>query len=63
MIGRLAKEYHVLPHVVDQNATTYDLMIYDVLATYENYQRNKNDPQAMNIPEEELLAILEKNRG
>ena len=41
-IGRMAEKYHMLPSHVEQNATTYDFMITDVLATYEQYLAAKN---------------------
>src|SRR5512137_538341 len=40
-IGYLAKEYGILPHVIRDTATTYDLMIYDVVQTWERYQYAK----------------------
>lgn len=66
-IGRMAEKYHMLPHEVEQNATTFDFMIMDVLATYDNYQLQKNknggtpDPKSYNLTPEQLLAI--KNKG
>jgi len=66
-IGRMAEKYHMLPHVVEQNATTYDFMIMDVLATYDHYQAQKTktggvaDPKSYKLSTEQLLAI--KNKG
>ena len=39
-VGILAKTYHLLPSQVLANATTYDIMITDVLTTWENYKNN-----------------------
>ena len=68
-IGRMAEKYHMLPHDVEQNATTYDFMILDVLATYDNYQHSKiknkdsaPDPKTYNLNNEQLLAILKKGK-
>lgn len=64
-IGRLAEKYHMLPHIVEQNATTYDFMITDVLATFENYQQAKSkkgtlDPKVYNLSTDQLLAMKNK---
>lgn len=64
-IGRMAEKYHMLPHQVEQNATTYDFMITDVLASYENYMQAKSkggtlDPKAYNLSTEQLMAIRDK---
>jgi hypothetical protein len=66
-IGRMAEKYHMLPSQVEANATTYDFMITDVLAAYENYQMAKTktggtlDPKMYKLSQEQLLAI--KNKG
>lgn len=67
-IGRMAEKYGMLPHQVEQSATTYDLMITDVLATYDKYEQAKAkggtvDPSIYNFKQEELQAMLAKNRG
>ncbi len=67
MIGRMAEKYHMLPSEVEANATTYDFMITDVLATYENYQAAKAkggtlDPKVYNLSTEQLLAIKNKTK-
>lgn len=59
-VGYLAKTYHLLPSQVLANATTYDLMITDVLATWENY---KNNPENMdNYKTEDLEKLLKETR-
>jgi len=67
-IGRMAEKYGMLPHEVEQRATTYDFMITDVLAAYENYMNAKKnakggtiDPKLYNLSTEQLLKI--KNSG
>ena len=67
-VGRMAEKYGMLPHEVEQNATTYDLMITDVLATYERYEQAKAkggtvDPSIYQFKQEELQAMLAKNKG
>ncbi len=68
-IGRMAEKYGMLPHQVEQHATTYDFMITDVLAAYENYMQAKTkakggtiDPKLYNLSEEKMLAILNKGK-
>lgn len=66
-IGRMAERYCLLPHEVEQNATTYDLMISDVLATYEKYEQAKNkkgpiDAKAYNLTTEQLIAIKNQSK-
>jgi hypothetical protein len=61
----MAREYGMLPHQVDQNATTYDMMVTDVLATYERYQQQKAtgkpmDPSIYKFTEAELQAMNER---
>jgi hypothetical protein len=66
-IGRMAEKYGMLPSHVEQNATTYDLMVSDVLATYENFQQQKAngkvDPTVYQFTDDELKAMMEKARG
>lgn len=67
MIGRMAKDLGMLPSQVEQNATTYDIMVLDVLNTFENYQQQKAngkiDPSVYQYTEQELKAMMEKSRG
>jgi hypothetical protein len=66
-LGRMAEKYGMLPSEVEQRATTYDLMISDVLATYENFQQQKAngkvDPTVYQFTDDELKAMMEKARG
>jgi hypothetical protein len=63
-IGRMAEKYGMLPSQVEQHATTYDLMISDVLATYDRYiqskQTGKTDISVYQYTEEELKAMMKK---
>jgi hypothetical protein len=64
-VGRMAERYGMLPHQVAQNATTYDLMITDVLATYDRYEQAKSkggtlDPTVYNFSTEELKKMQGK---
>lgn len=63
----MAEKYHMLPHQVERNATTYDFMIMDVLATYENYQQQKSsgkliDASIYGFKEEELQKMLKRSK-
>jgi hypothetical protein len=65
MIGRMAEKYSMLPSQVAMNATTYDLMVTDVLATYDQYQQSKSkgglmDASLYKFTEEELKGMLRK---
>lgn len=57
-VGRLAKTYGLLPSEVLSKATTYDLMVTDVLMTWDNYQNNPAD--AENYQTDDLEAILKQ---
>jgi hypothetical protein len=67
MIGRLSKDLGMLPSQVELQATTYDIMVMDVLNTYENYQQQKAngkvDPSVFQYTQDELKAMMEKSRG
>lgn len=67
MIGRMAKEYGMLPSEVEQRANTYDIMIMDVLATYDRYQESrasgKVDPSVYQLSQEEMTNMIARARG
>lgn len=56
-----------MPSEVLARATTFDLMVTDVLATYETYENYKAAGQVMPQDDaysvDELQAIMEKTRG
>lgn len=64
-IGKLAKQFGMLPSQVYIQANTYDLMINDVLATYENYQQMKSsgkiDHTIYKYTQEELINMMTKS--
>jgi len=68
-IGRMAEKYGMLPHQVEQHATTYDFMITDVLAAYDSYQMEKQRakgtaprPDAYKLSQDQLQTILQKGK-
>jgi hypothetical protein len=63
-IGYLAKTFGLLPSQVLANANTYDLMIADVLGSWEEYQYNKAAGKST-VPDystEELASMMAKVR-
>ncbi len=62
----MAERYGMLPHEVAERATTYDLMISDVLATYDRYTEAKSkggtlDPNIYQFNQDELQKMVQKN--
>lgn len=64
-VGHLAKTFGMLPSQVIEQATTYDLMIADVMGTWDDYQIKKSSgkPVVPDLTENELLAIFNKGKG
>jgi len=67
-IGRMAEKYGRLPHQVEQDATTYDIMISDVLATMDRYESQKKtgkpmSPDVYKYNQDELSAMMEKAKN
>jgi len=66
-IGRMAERYGMLPHQVEKQATTYDFMVTDVLATFDKYQHAKSkglpDPSVYNFSQEQLQQMVAKNKN
>jgi len=60
-VGNLAKTYHMLPSEVIDRATTYDIMIADVMMTWENHKNNPNDPALYN--EQDLINIVQRTKS
>jgi hypothetical protein len=60
-IGVLAKKYGQLPSQVVAHATSYDLMVDDVLTTWENYQQDPSS--ANNYDQNELEELIKGVRG
>jgi hypothetical protein len=61
-IDTIGKRYGMLPSTVLEKATTFDLVIMDAAMSFENYaNRDQNTP--LEVPEQDLLKILENSRG
>jgi hypothetical protein len=61
-IGMIAKQYGILPSMVREYGNTYDLMIYDVMMSWEQYQQEqasgkKSTPK---LSEETMMAAIER---
>lgn len=61
-VGHIAKTFGMLPSQVVDIATTYDLMIADVMSTWEEYQYNKamGKPTTPDYTQSELMEIMKK---
>jgi len=64
-IGMLAKHYGLLPSQVCDHATTYDLMIFDVMMSWEQMQQDKANgkPTAPKLSQEQLSEMLAKTKN
>ena len=64
-VGMIAKTYGVLPSYVIEFANTYDLMIADVMSSWEEYQYNKvmGKPNIPSYTQDELKAMLNKSKN
>ena len=64
-IGEMARTFGCLPSEVDSRATTFDLMVYDVLMAWDQHKQDKQNGNLAppNVSEEELLKILKKAKG
>ena len=64
-IGHMAKTYGLLPSEVLARATTYDLMITDVVNSWEKHQMDKSRKtvDAESYSQDELKQMMEKSRG
>jgi len=67
LIGRMAKDYGMLPSMVEKHATTFDIMVTDMLATYDNYQQQKAngkiDPKLYGFSQDELMSMVEQSKN
>ena len=61
-IGMIAKQYGVLPSMVREYGNTYDLMIYDVMMSWEQYQNEKANGKTPTpqLSQEEMMAAIER---
>jgi hypothetical protein len=62
-IGYIAKEYSVLPSTVKETATTFDLMVWDVVNTWETYKLNKGKGEMHQPSLETMQEMMKKVKG
>jgi hypothetical protein len=57
--------YGQLPSYIQANATTFDIMVYDVMMSWEEYQQNQAEGklQTPKLSQEQMIAMLEKVRN
>ena len=57
----LARHYRKLPSEIVDQATTFDIMVMDVMTTWENH---KQDPQNVNnYKTEDLEDLVKRTKG
>jgi len=56
--------YGQLPSYIQANATTFDIMVYDVMMSWEEHQRNQAEGklETPKLSQEQMMAMLEKVR-
>jgi hypothetical protein len=57
----MAEKYGKLPHEIEQNATTYDLMVLDVISSYDKHEHDKANGKGLseyNYTVDELQAMM-----
>ena len=62
MVDVLAKEYGKLPSEILKNADTFDMLVYDVSTTYQEYKRKKakNEPADVSMYDKQQMNELSK---
>jgi len=65
MIGEMARTFGVLPSEVDSRASTFDVMVYDVLMAWDQYKEDKKHGRIStpNLDEKDLVEILKRAKG
>lgn len=61
----MAKYYGVLPSVISEQASTFDLMVYDVSLAWEAEMQAKarGESTVPDLSQDELMRILKESRG
>jgi hypothetical protein len=66
-IDAMAKRYGYLPSDIMNRASTFDMVVMDAAISYESYleseHRRASSGAPPDVPEEELLKILEKAKS
>ena len=61
----MAKAYHKLPSEVLANGTIFDLMVYDVMMTWEQEQQDKANgvKKTPELSQEEMMKMVERTKS
>ena len=59
-VGTLARYYRLLPSQVIEQATTYDLMVYDVMMAWEQKHRDEAEGKLPQLSQEQMKAMLQR---
>ena len=61
----MAKEFGLLPSQVRTQATSYDIMVLDVMVTWEKdiQERAQGRIEAPNLSQDELIKIMKEAKG
>jgi len=59
----MAERYCTLPTHILKDATTLDMIIFDVAATYRHHVRSKSNPDSVpDVPQEQLEEMMKKHK-
>jgi len=60
----MAKTYHKLPSEVLANGTIFDLMVYDVMMTWEQEQQDKANgvKKTPELTQDQMLKMVERTK-
>lgn len=62
-LDTLGKRYGMLPSMVLDNATTFDLECLDIAITYENLKIAEASGKTAEPTQEDMLAAIKRTRG
>jgi hypothetical protein len=64
-VGMMAKHYHVLPSVIMEQATTYDLLVFNSVMAWEQEQQDRaaGKKPVPKVSTEQMTAMLERVRS
>ena len=65
MIGEMARTFGCLPSEVDAKASTFDIMVYDVLMAWDQYKEDKKNGRISTpqVDEEQLIEMMKRAKG
>jgi hypothetical protein len=57
----LARQYRKLPSEIVEKATTFDIMVMDVMTTWEKYQQDPQQEEFYKL--EDLEELMKRTKG